>query len=115
MTNEILKMEQLEQVAGGNDVQNKVDRIFFQKLGYDMSRTKLASVFSENGFFFSTDFDGDNKYRMEVDGKWVEYPHYAALGIILINKKYPGFYGSWNDEKNVKSFLKENFGINDLG
>ena len=120
--NEIISDEQLEIVSGGNDDQTKVDYTFFRKLGYSFPATAgelypstygntLESVFNENGVFFSGIGYFNNHYR--INGSL--HPHWAALGYVLSTRNYPGFTGNWTDSKYVHSFLKEHFGINDLG
>ncbi len=116
MTNEILNMKQLDLVSGGNRAQTGADRLFFQKLGYNINKVHPEDAFAGNGVKCRIPNDYyDNEYQILTDGEWTKYPHWAALGYVLAKNHYSGFNGSWTDSNYVHSFLKENLGITNLG
>ena len=120
MTNKILKeemlsAEQLGLVAGGTAAENRVDVVFFHRLGYDMTRTGIDTAYSENGVNYVGDARYSNYYSLKVNGEWCKHPHFAALGYVLAKRNYPGFNGNWTDANYVKSFLADKFNIRSLG
>lgn len=111
---EMLSAEQLDLVAGGSDIQNAEDVLFFYELGYDAGSTELKDAFAANGVKFS-DRSDNNSYKILMgNGEWTQHPHWAALGYILSKRQYPGFNGSWTNSYYVKSFIKDYFGINNI-
>lgn len=108
---EILTEEQLDVVSGGIFLENRVDNAFLTKFGYKMNKIDLETIFRVNGVKFTYNVHGKNDYLIKEEGGWTQVTHYEALGYILNRYDYPGFTGAWNDEDNVKSFLKTNFGI----
>ncbi|MBR3497611.1 MAG: hypothetical protein IKO05_01300 [Selenomonadaceae bacterium] len=120
MTNKILKeemlsAEQLGLVAGGTAAENRVDVAFFHRLGYDMTRTSINTAYIENGVSYFGDGYYTNRYHLKMNGEWCKHPHFAALGYVLAQRKYPGFNGNWTDANYVKSFLADKFNIHSLG
>ena len=119
MTNEFLKdellsAEQLDTVSGGNSKQDRIDNHFFWKLGYDIddSTECLKELFNIYGVEYTSHWS-DNDYK--INGN--KYPHWAALGYVLSKHSdwgYNNFNGSWTDANYVKSFIKDNFGINNI-
>ncbi|MBE8952020.1 MAG: hypothetical protein SR1Q7_02610 [Quinella sp. 1Q7] len=60
--------------------------------------------------------NGDNDYKiLTSDGEFTKHPHWAALGLVLKRKNYPGFNGNRTDSNYIHSFLKENFDLSELG
>ena len=114
LTNEMLSAEQLDLVAGGSDIQNAEDVLFFYELGYDVGSTELKDAFAKNGVKFSDSYDNNSYKILTGNGEWTQHPHWAALGYILSKRNYPGFNGIWTDANYVKSFIKDNFGINNI-
>ena len=114
LKDEILKDEQLEQVAGGNAGQTRVDVGFFQQLGYDMANITVKDAYGDNGVQFA-ETPGDNDYKLLKSDGWTRHPHWAAMGYVLARKNYPGFDGQWWNGDSVIPFLKEHFNISNFG
>ena len=109
---ELLTMEQLDFVSGGNGTQDAADKKFFRQLGYNMDKLGLTDAFLDNGIDFTNNYPYGNYYKICLKDKgWNCHPQWAVLGYILKTREYPGFNGSWTDENYTKTFLKENFGI----
>lgn len=111
---ELLSDEDLEQVAGGNAGETRVDIAFFQQLGYDMSKINVSSAYNDNGVQFSERL-GDNNYKLLKSDGWTSHPHWAAMGYVLAKKNYPGFNGEWWNADTTIPFLKEHFHISNFG
>lgn len=112
---EKLTDEQLEFVSGGSLWELNIDKSFFSKLGYNMDKTSVENAFASVGIEFCAK-NGNNDYKiLTSDGEFTRHPHWAALGLVLKRKNYPGFNGNWTDSNYVHSFLKDNFDLTDLG
>ncbi|MBR3497610.1 MAG: hypothetical protein IKO05_01295 [Selenomonadaceae bacterium] len=83
LTNEMLSAEQLDLVAGGSDIQNAEDVLFFYELGYDVASTELKDAFAKNGVKFSDRSDNNSYKILTGNGEWTQHPHFAALGYVL--------------------------------
>lgn len=114
---ELLTEEQLNEVSGGTNREDRIDRRFFFHLGYRDAReagsSAIENMFLAEGIKYDDGGDYSNTYKILTADGWCAHPQWAALGYILAQRRYPGFNGNWTDKACVTGFLKKEFHMYD--